>query len=228
MWFLIGSQAVKTLRKEFYRNIENSDLDIYCSREDFLNFLTGNKNIEKCFPLKHNKYRLKVKNYPIIELKVYDTNSVYHWLSLEQQKELIESKKYTLDNIELNIPNIQCLTAIKESHLYWPIHWLKNIEDFHWLKEHSLKRNEKENIFAHKIKKEMKNLHGSIPYGKFNQLNINEWREEIKNIKTYDTYEKNMFFFIHFKLSLKNKLKVIKSNFLYQQLKFQNNFKNKL
>lgn len=228
MWFLIGSQAIKTLKEEFYRDIKNSDLDIYCSKEDFTIFLNENKSIEKCFPLKHNKYRLKIKNYPIIELKIYDTNSVYYWLSLDEQKELIDKKTYKLDNIQLCIPNIQCLTAIKESHLYWPIHWLKNIEDFYWLKEHSLNKNEKERLFFYKIKKEMKKTHGVIPYGKFKQVNMNEWKKEIKKIKTYDTYEKNMIFFIHFKLSLKNKLKIINNKILYQKIKIQNNLNNKI
>lgn len=211
MWFLIGSQAIKILNKDFYRDTLDSDLDLYCSENDFKIFLNNikNNNIEKCFPLKKNKYRLKIIGYPIIELKIYDQQSVYHWLSLNGQDTLLSSHKYDFNGIEVSIPSLQCLQAIKQSHIYWPIHWLKNIEDLNWLKCNSQVFNNKEKEFQRKIKKEMQFIHGKIPYGKITEINYKNWISNIEKITTYDSYEKNMVFFIHYKLSLKNKLKVI-------------------
>lgn len=209
MWFLIGSQAITILSKDFYRDTSQSDLDLYCSENDFKDFLNNSNNIEKCFPLKKNKYRLKITGYPVIELKVYSTNSVYHWLSLNEQNSLLSTYKYDFNGIEVNLPNLQCLQAIKQSHIYWPIHWLKNIEDLTWLKSNSHIFNCKEKEFQRKIRKEMKSIHGKIPYGKITGIDYQNWISNIEKITTYDSYEKNMVFFIHYQLSLKNKLKVV-------------------
>lgn len=223
MWFLIGSQAIKKIKEDFYRDISFSDIDLYCSETDFKELLEGKNNIEKCFPLKKNKYRLKITNYPIIELKIYTEGSVYHWLAKKEQKDIITDKIYYLNNIQINIPNIQCLKAIKESHIYWPIHWLKNIEDLTWLKEHSCPYNKKEKEFKRKIKNEMKKLHGNIPYGKVTEKN--NWKELIQSIDKSENYEENMIFFIHYKLSLKNKINVIKKWEQYKSI-LTNNIRN--
>lgn len=219
MWFLIGSQAIHTINENFYRDISHSDIDLYCSESDFKQLLSTSKNIEKCFPLKKNKYRLKITNYPIIEVKIYSEKSVYHWLSLNEQKDLLSTKKYMLDNLEMHIPNLQCLTAIKESHIYWPIHWLKNIEDLEWLRFNARPYNQKEIEFKRRIKNEMKQLHGKIPF-KQSQEHDNEanWTVIIENMTIEDSYDKNMVLFIHTQLSLRQKIKVIKKWTDYQSL----------
>ena len=148
--------------------------------------------------------------HPIIELKVYDNNSIYHWLSLNQS--LLSKEKYLLNNVELHIPNINCLTLIKKSHLYWPIHWLKNIEDYNWLKKHNTSLNDKEIEFFKKLKNEMKLVHGKIPSGIINDNNIINWKNELDKLNTkFNDNESNtkLIYFIHKKLSIKNKLKVI-------------------
>lgn len=218
MWFLIGSRAIREITDDFYRDVTNSDLDLYCSKEDFIQLINECKTIEKCFPLRKNKYRLKVKNYPEIELKIYDEKSVYFWLSQNEQKELLSDKKYKLENFTVHIPTLNCLKYIKQSHLYWPIHWIKNIEDFTWLKEKTknTQPNKKEVHFFIRMKKEMKMIHGKIPSGhitKIEQLNEEYVSQELIN----QNYEKKLIYCIHEKLSLKNKIKIIHywNNFRY-------------
>lgn len=209
MWFLIGSRAIENITTDFYRDLEKSDMDLYCTKEDFQEFLKTTTLLEKCFPLKKDKYRLKIKGYPIIELKIYNNDSVYAWLAEKSQQELLSNKKYDLDCVSVSIPNLQCLSAIKQSHLYWPINWVKNVEDFHWLKEKTqqLPFTTKQLEFKRKIKTEMKKLHGKIPYGKLKQLPGN-YHEMIQQCSPLE-YDKKVIYFVHEKLSLKQKLKVI-------------------
>lgn len=221
MWFLIGSRAIQTLTNEFYRDIKDSDVDLYCTKEDFENFIKESTLLEKCFPLKTNKYRLKVKGYPTIEVKIYNNDSVYAWLAQKSQEELLSEKKYIFDTINVSIPTLQCLKHIKQSHLYWPINWIKNIEDFHWLKEktYNLPLTHKDLEFKHKVKKEMKKLHGKIPYGRLN--NIPDIYQDIINQCSPQEYDKKVIYFIHEKLSLKQKINIINNwnnfNFLLIQ-----------
>ena len=64
MFFLIGSNAVKTILNDFHRDITKSDLDIFCSKADFNYLLTSQKeSLLRCYPLKKNKYRIKIKDY---------------------------------------------------------------------------------------------------------------------------------------------------------------------
>jgi vacuolar-type H+-ATPase catalytic subunit A/Vma1 len=221
MWFIIGSRAIKEIKEDFYRDTNDSDLDLYCSQEDFIKFMNENHSVEQCFPLKKNKYRIKITNQPIIELKIYDKNSTYEWLSQSDQKDLLSEHFYMLDNIKIHIPNLNCLKNIKKSHLYWPISWLKSIEDYNWLKNNTNKDTLKELIFAKKIKSEMKKLHGYISHGKLNDLNsINV--EELKNeVLLKENEEKKVIFIIHEKLSLKQKLKVINNWDNYKNLFFE-------
>lgn len=212
MWFLIGSRAIQEITQDFYRDLSKSDLDLYCSQDDFNQLITQCKTLEKCFPLKKNKYRIKIKNYPVIELKIYNEQSVYDWLSKKEQKELLSESIYQLDKFSVNIPNLNCLKLIKQSHLYWPIHWLKNIEDFTWLKEKTKNSiiTEKEKKFFIMIKNEMKELHGKIPTGKLTDLtSLSE--ENITQELLNEKYEKKIVYFIHEKLSLRNKIKIIQS-----------------
>lgn len=212
MWLLIGSRAIQEITQDFYRDLSKSDLDLYCSQDDFNQLIVQCKTLEKCFPLKKNKYRIKIKNYPVIELKIYNEQSVYNWISKKEQKELLSENIYQLDKFSVNIPNLNCLKLIKQSHLYWPIHWLKNIEDFTWLKEKTKNSilTEKEKKFFIMIKNEMKELHGKIPAGKLTDLtSLSEKNitQELLNEK----YEKKIVYFIHEKLSLRNKIKIIQN-----------------
>jgi len=220
MWFLIGSRAIKEIKDDFYRDINNSDLDLYCSKEDFEHFINTSNNIEKCFPLKRNKYRIKIKEQPIIELKIYDENSVYDWLSKQEQQELLSNKHYNFNGIQVKIPNLNCLKNIKKSHLYWPISWLKNVNDYSWLKKHTLEDTKLELIFAKKIRNEMKKLHGKVSNGKIKELND----EIIKNLKNEvllkENDDKKVIFIIHEKLSMKNKLKIINNWEKYREFFF--------
>lgn len=223
MWFLIGSRAIQTIREDFYRDITQSDLDLYCSKEDFNQWMTECSTLEKCFPLKKNKYRIKIKNSPVIELKIYDEGSIYHWLSMKEQQSLFSDKKYHLNHLSLNILNLNCLKIIKESHLYWPIHWLKNVEDFTWLKEKTKDSlfTDKELEFLKLIKKEMKNLHGNIPSGKLSDLSL--IKEQIKK----EQNQENIVKFIHNDISLKNKLRIIQNWNDIKCLTKENNIKPK-
>lgn len=209
MWFLIGSRAIQTITDDFYRNLDKSDVDLYCTKEDFEFFIAKSTLMEKCFPLKKDKYRLKVKGYPTIEVKIYNNDSVYAWLAQKEQKSLLSDKTYCLETINVAIPNLQCLKSIKQSHLYWPINWVQNVEDFHWLKEKTvnLPLTVKNVQFARKIKNEMKKLHGKIRYGEFKKIPTN-YHEIIEQCRPLE-YDKKIIYFIHEKLSLKQKLKII-------------------
>lgn len=222
MWFLIGSRAIKEIREDFYRDINNSDLDLYCSQEDFIKFMNENHSVEKCFPLKKNKYRIKIKNKPIIELKLYDKDSVYEWLSQKEQALLISEKTYDLHGIQVKIPNLNCLKNIKKSHLYWPISWLKNVNDYTWLKNNTKKDNHKERVFYHKIKNEMKNLHGHVTNGKLNHFNENIIKDLKNEVLLNSDNDKKIVFIIHEKLSIKNKIKVINNWEEYKDIFFPN------
>lgn len=229
MWFLIGSRAIQEITQDFYRDLSKSDLDLYCSQNDFHQLVNQCQTLEKCFPLKKNKYRIKIKNYPIIELKIYNEGSVYDWLSKKEQKDLLSENTYQLDKFSVNIPNLNCLKLIKQSHLYWPIHWLKNIEDFTWLKEKTNNSilSKKEKAFFRMLKGEMKKLHGRIPAGKITNLNL-VTEENINQELLNEKYEKKIVYFIHEKLSLKNKLKIIKNwNDFKYLLKNESNIKVK-
>jgi hypothetical protein len=131
---IIGSRAMLPqldLRNEEIKNrFHKADYDVIMSVEEFGGWTSHNENIIKSLlPSKENKYKAV--------LEVNGNRSVYEIeLGFEGT-----SSKFLLDNkVEVCEPNSSRLSLeycllTKKSHLIYPVHFEKNINDYHLLKD---------------------------------------------------------------------------------------------
>jgi hypothetical protein len=211
MWIAIGSRAAKKSFGHFYREVSNSDLDIYTTKKEFTEWFNNNpKNLEKCFPLSSNKFRIKIKDTPIIELSLYDNSIIYEYL--ENNKELFNDEKLNVSGMEFYIPNKQCLYLLKKSHLNWPIHWIKNMNDYTWMENYISFISEKEKIFYGLCEIKMNEIHGEKPFGNMDYFNKSnqEMYQLIKKINK-PTFDEKLIKFTHKIVDKKTKEKIIKN-----------------
>lgn len=91
-------------------------------------------NLEKC---SEYKYKAKSKKYGQIEFEIANktqAGQLYYDYCLKA------NQIYKLDGIgyyrhELIYAPLEVLFSLKKSHIFYPIHWQKNIEDYHLIKD---------------------------------------------------------------------------------------------
>ena len=135
---IIGSKALYTrFGSEFNERIQKSDFDVIMSYEDFNDWIEKfNDNIIDMVPRSHNKYNVKIlvnnkKTQFEIELGFENTSSLF----LLENKDIVTDSIYTDPNgTKWNMLSLPYLMLMKKSHLYFPVHFEKNINDYHFIK----------------------------------------------------------------------------------------------
>ena len=135
---IIGSKALYTrFGSEFNERIQKSDFDVIMSYEDFNHWMEKfNDNIISMIPRSHNKYNVKIlvnnkKTQFEIELGFENTSSLF----LLENKDIVTDSIYTDPNgTQWNMLSLPYLMLMKKSHLYFPVHFEKNINDYHFIK----------------------------------------------------------------------------------------------
>lgn len=121
---IIGSRAAKYWYSDF-RN-PNKDWDIITTLPELLDWQNQNKRIiielipRQC----GTKYKCHLKNGTKIEFEIAE--------AYPSSQELLSI--YKADTGDLKYAEPHHLLLIKKSHIHLPIHWWKNITDYHWLK----------------------------------------------------------------------------------------------
>jgi len=137
---LIGSRAARLQIASFRRP---KDWDLVCTLAEAESFLKFNKEKIRGQSLreldgKPHKFKVKMKETSF-ELEIAEPlgekssdimlfmDSILHWRKVKT--------KYG----NFSVAPLLLLMAIKESHIQFPIHWFKNIEDYHTLKHWTTK-----------------------------------------------------------------------------------------
>jgi len=130
---LIGSRAAIARYGTFAR--EPNDWDIIASLDELNHWQSVNRNqIEYLHPNKDGtKYRCRTKSGDAIEFEIMDFRSSSRYLWDHIIRSGTGVKTVCAFNEYLRVPSIKILYLIKRSHIYWPVHWEKNITDLHWL-----------------------------------------------------------------------------------------------
>lgn len=132
---VLGSKALITLmgiNSENEARFVSKDIDAVMSYASFKSFIEKNKNyIKSLIPRTEHKYSAVLKKdgrkfHYEIEL---DTLKSVEWLLAN--KESICEKEY-VDNFgnSFSVPNFEILYLTKKSHIYMPIHFEKNVQDY--------------------------------------------------------------------------------------------------
>lgn len=130
---LVGSRAALARVGSFHR--EPNDWDIITTVNELSHWRANNLTyIDYLYPNKDgSKYRCKMKSGDSIEFELMDfrPSAQYLWENIIRSGTNV--KTISAFNEYLRIPSIAILYLIKRSHIYWPVHWEKNIADLHWL-----------------------------------------------------------------------------------------------
>lgn len=147
---IIGSRALisqNNKNEEHSKRLENADYDVIMSWEDFHRWHnTYQPFIQLLQPKEKNKYKViihkegKQTQYEI-ELGIEGTSA--HFL-LEHQHEVTKNKVVGFFGETYHALSPIYLKLTKRSHLIYPIHFEKNMNDYIWLKEltNGIKENE--------------------------------------------------------------------------------------
>jgi hypothetical protein len=132
---MIGSRAAAYWDDTFRKP---KDLDLIAPLVEIHKWATLNKDkIEYMVPTSPWKFKCKLKNGFQIELEIAEVNpsSQMLWDTRDQ----FVTTMLQIHNIwfSLYVPPPEVLYLIKRSHIYWPVHWQKNIADMHALKANS-------------------------------------------------------------------------------------------
>lgn len=138
---IIGSRALSSYFEieKFEQRLKKSDFDVIMSYEDFFNWCNQFKDdIVEMFPKSHNKYNVKImkngkKIQYEIELGFENTSSLY---LLDNIEEVTDNTLIDNFGIKWHCLSLPYLMLMKKSHLYFPVHFFKNINDYHFIKEH--------------------------------------------------------------------------------------------
>ena len=136
---LIGSRAMAIQMQLTDRTNPKTDFDVIMSVEEFMKWHEVNKlNIISLVPRSANKYKAIVNNNGSrlqyeIELGLEGTSSRF---LLENDNEV--TRGYTRGHFDelYSILSLKYLALTKRSHLIYPIHFEKNIEDYHSMKSY--------------------------------------------------------------------------------------------
>jgi hypothetical protein len=131
---IIGSRAISFWYPDFR---EAKDWDIIARPSEILAWATEAKDSIVDMVSPHDKkVRFKLKDGSRLEFETITPLSSNETLET-QINALPYSFKMDIPFGEANVPSPSILTLIKRSHLDWNVHWRKNIEDYHWLKDRS-------------------------------------------------------------------------------------------
>lgn len=142
---LIGSQAAKFHFPEFSHN---RDWDVIGTISEIANWVKTYKQEIISYKYNENKTKISIKTQNRkFEFEIVEPNS---------SSELFCEINKTVKLEEFYVASPNSLKLIKRSHLTHPIHWEKNIEDYHFLKTKIKKHpSEKELEAFEKRKKEI-------------------------------------------------------------------------
>lgn len=104
------------------------DIDVVCSKEELAVFYENELKESKSHDGKFHSF---------IDDETFEidtTENLSNKLLIEMSKDM---KKHTLNGVEYFVPEISTLIAIKESHIRFPVNFMKNIKD--WIVLHKLK-----------------------------------------------------------------------------------------
>ena len=132
---LIGSRASKYHWPTFR---QPKDWDYIATPEEVLAWTEFNKHVMMDYQIKGD-YKLRAtifdeqwdepRRYEIEVTKPGHSSEILY----DYNASIIKYNNCRLDNGDI-VASPLSLLRLKESHIYHPIHWLKNIEDYHWLK----------------------------------------------------------------------------------------------
>lgn len=131
---LIGSRAIAHHLPKFRAP---KDWDIILTYSELRAWFNTNRSAIKLFVPNHTgqKVKCRLKTGTQIEFEIQD--------SIPSSDCLVKLpchsfKEVDIDGIEtvVNIPSLRLLALLKKSHLIAPIHWWKNIADYHAIKSH--------------------------------------------------------------------------------------------
>jgi hypothetical protein len=134
---IIGSRALSYQLLLSDRISEKTDYDVAMSEVEFNNWVQMyGKYIKSLFPRSANKYKAIVlkdnkKVQYEIELGIEGTSA--KWL-LDHLDEVCQGTLNGFFGEKMNVMNLDYQLLTKRSHLMYPIHFEKNIEDYHTIK----------------------------------------------------------------------------------------------
>lgn len=129
---LVGSRAIKYHRPDF-RDPQDWDL-IGSSSEIFEWYEDHLPEIASFLPNdRGSKFHCKLLSGTRVELEVSEEVESSRLLT-RLPSETASINLGVLDESEVQIPSLSTLLLLKRSHLIFPAHWWKNIQDYHWLK----------------------------------------------------------------------------------------------
>lgn len=137
---IIGSRALYSRFKDQYsiERVNKADYDVIMSYDDFNNWITKfNDYIIDMIPKSHNKYNIKIiingkKNQFEIELGLENTSAKF---LLDNIDDVCDLNYIDNNNTEWKCLSLPYLMLMKKSHLNFPVHFEKNILDYHFLNE---------------------------------------------------------------------------------------------
>ena len=138
----IGSKALLLNLESTEENVERynkSDYDVIMSWDEFVDWSNEyTKNMFSLVPTKENKYKAVIFSEDINQRKVYEIEIAFEGTSA---KWLLDNKSFVCDGLTvgfmgewMSTMNLPYLMFTKRSHLIYPVHFEKNIEDYHLIK----------------------------------------------------------------------------------------------
>jgi hypothetical protein len=134
MMLMIGSRAAAYWIDEFRAP---KDLDLIAPLMEIHKWAMLHKDhIEYMVPTSRWKFKCKLKNGFQIEIEVADENPSAQMLW--DDSDSFPTTRLMINNVnfDVKVPTPEVLYWIKRSHIYWNVHWQKNIADLHVLKEY--------------------------------------------------------------------------------------------
>lgn len=165
MWFVIGSRAANQVFADFPRNIENSDWDLWTTKEEFSTWLANKPpQLKSCYPIRPGKFHLAFTDLRKMELGLYSDTSLYAFV--ESNPKIWHEEKIVVPHVgNITTLNAKCLALLKKSHLSWNVHWEKNNNDFQWMQSQIDLNNlsSQEEVFYNKAFEKMSEIHKDKP-----------------------------------------------------------------
>lgn len=134
---VIGSRAMNK-RIELSRVGLNTDFDVLMTIEEFIKWKDDNsKFIHSLFPRSANKYKAIMNTgVGMIQYEIEIGFSGSSKLLLDNRDRVCEGFIYGKFGEKLHVLSLKYLLLTKRSHLIYPIHFEKNINDYHEMKFH--------------------------------------------------------------------------------------------
>lgn len=126
MMIVLGSRAARHHLPTFR---DPADWDLVVTSDEIRRIgLEFDGTISEFVPASPYKYRLKLHDEPLIEVEVAEEGSNVLLVAAARGWPSIETPIG-----RAFVPPLDTLWRIKKAHVYWPVHWEKNIADLHVL-----------------------------------------------------------------------------------------------